>query len=186
MPSTTKDQWRNWARGRTDDIDAPAASAYLVEHLARWLPEDSVVLTYLPMPHEPDLRALRHRHLHVTRTPDDGPLTVHSVDSPRERHRWGFEQPVASAPQIDPRSIDVVLVPGVVFDRTGGRIGHGKGYYDRLLAACRPDVSRVGIAFSVLVVDDILPTEPHDVRMTHLATERGVLAAVSVPQFGSP
>jgi 5-formyltetrahydrofolate cyclo-ligase len=67
----------------------------------------------------------------------------------------------------------VALVPGMLFDRTGGRLGHGAGYYDRLLPGLGPTVPRVGVVPTALVVD-ALPCEAHDVPMTHLATEAGV------------
>lgn len=126
------------------------------------------------MPGEPDIAdvAKEHRRL-ITRTPDEGPLTVHAFDAPREVHRWGFAQPRDGSPPVPASAIDVVLVPGALFARDGARLGHGKGYYDRLLAGVRPEIPRVGVAgFGRLV--ERLPTEPHDVPMTHLVTERGV------------
>ncbi len=114
--------------------------------------------------------------LALTRTPDSGPLTVHPFDAPREQHRFGYSQPSADAPVIDvlaePDAIAAVLVPGLAFDRFGGRLGRGRGYYDRLLSAFGPRTLRVGIAFDQQVVHRV-PTEGHDVVMTHLATPSG-------------
>ena len=132
------------------------------------------MLTYSPMAGEPDVSHVPAAgRLLITRTPESGPLTVHDADAEREMHRWGFSQPVASAVPVSPELIDVVLVPAALFDRKGNRLGHGRGYYDRLLAACRPDVLRIGVT-TVRAVVEILPVEPHDIVMTHLATESGV------------
>lgn len=92
--------------------------------------------------------------------------------------RFAIDEPsaeVRSDPkrQIPPVEIDLVVVPGVAFDRSGNRLGHGNGYYDRLLAQTRPNVPRVGLAFECQLVDE-LPAEPHDVRMHAVITEVAV------------
>jgi 5-formyltetrahydrofolate cyclo-ligase len=71
---------------------------------------------------------------------------------------------------VDPSHLEFVIVPGVAFDRRGGRIGYGKGYYDRLLARGR--MLKIAAAFEVQVVD-ALPMAPHDVPMNLLITEAG-------------
>jgi len=65
-----------------------------------------------------------------------------------------------------------VIVPGVAFDRNGGRIGHGKGYYDKLLQSVRDDSLRVGLAFECQIVD-IIPKQSHDASMDYVVTENG-------------
>ena len=65
-------------------------------------------------------------------------------------------------------SIDLALVPGVAFDRNGGRLGHGKAYYDRFLAqSALQHLKRVGVCFDFQVVPSV-PTEKHDVLMQRL------------------
>ncbi len=167
-----KQHWRRWAASQGSVPD----SEPIVRGIEFFLAELSsqTLLTYCAMAGEPDLNLVRFNGtLLVTRTPHTGPLTVHPADAPREVHRWGFSQPVASAPHIDPLVIDVVLVPGVLFDRHGVRLGHGKGYYDQLLAQCRPDVVRIGVTTVGRIVER-LPADDHDVAMTHLAAEWGV------------
>ena len=168
----SKDLWRSWAAAQhwvpRQDLIRSGIETFLGSLT------DPVVLTYAAMPGEPDVAAVRGAgRLLLTRTPKAGPLTVHAATSAMEMHRWGYQQPVAGSVEIEPREIDVVLVPGALFDREGGRLGHGRGYYDRLLASCRSDVLKVGIT-TVNALVERLPTEPHDIRMTHLATEVGV------------
>ncbi len=82
---------------------------------------------------------------------------------------------------------DLVVVPGVVFDRHGGRIGQGGGYYDRLLARAPAGVAIVGIAFECQLVDAV-PILTHDVRVHKIVTERAVWggAGASCPPAPAP
>ena len=61
--------------------------------------------------------------------------------------------------------VDVWLVPGLAFTRNGKRLGHGGGWYDRLLADAPKDALKIGIAHAFQVVDD-LPGEPHDILLS--------------------
>ena len=96
-----------------------------------------------------------------------------------EPARFGLLEP---APQLradarrelSPAAVDFFVVPGVAFDRAGGRLGHGKAYYDRLLAGARPDAIRTGICFSLQLVPKV-PMSAHDVLMHQIVTERGVI-----------
>ena len=83
---------------------------------------------------------------------------------PRAELRGLTEKRVAT------EELDLVIVPGVAFDRNGGRIGHGKGYYDKLLQNVRDDSLRVGLAFECQIVD-IIPKQSHDVPMDAVVTE---------------
>lgn len=71
---------------------------------------------------------------------------------------------------VRPEELDVVMVPGTAFDPRGGRMGQGKGYYDRLLATARRDAPLVGLAFDCQIFDEI-PVAPHDVFMDLVLTE---------------
>jgi len=87
------------------------------------------------------------------------------------RKSLGVLEPVE--PQfIMSEEIDVVLVPGVVFDQKGNRMGHGAGYYDRYLACCSALV--IGVAHQLQVVEE-LPAEPWDIQMDMLCTEAGLV-----------
>ncbi len=78
---------------------------------------------------------------------------------------------------------DLVLVPGVAFDRKGGRLGHGFGYYDRFLGGLAESVSLVGLAYSHQVVREV-PVDEWDVFVHALVTEEGVIRFRSTA--GSP
>ena len=73
--------------------------------------------------------------------------------------------------RIAPEELDLVMVPGVAFDPRGGRMGQGKGYYDRLLARVRPDAPLAALAFECQVFPEI-PVAAHDVFMDLVLTEQ--------------
>jgi 5-formyltetrahydrofolate cyclo-ligase len=76
-------------------------------------------------------------------------------------------------PAPDPATIDVVIVPGTAFTAGGDRLGQGGGWYDRFLGRIRSDCLTIGVGFEAQLVE-ALPTEPHDVRLDAVVTERGV------------
>jgi 5-formyltetrahydrofolate cyclo-ligase len=84
---------------------------------------------------------------------------------------------------VPPADVDFFVVPGVAFDRHGGRLGHGRGYYDRLLAHARPDATVAGLCFEVQLVDAV-PMAEHDVRLDYVVTELGVYDATKGVRIG--
>ena len=76
--------------------------------------------------------------------------------------------------QVDVKDLDLIMVPGVGFDATGARMGHGKGYYDKLLENARPDTPLVALAFECQMFDEI-PVASHDVFMNKIITESRVI-----------
>jgi 5-formyltetrahydrofolate cyclo-ligase len=75
--------------------------------------------------------------------------------------------------RVAPDELDLIMVPGVAFDRYGGRTGHGKGYYDKLLQHARRDAPLVALAFECQLFDEI-PTQSHDVYMDKVITEQAI------------
>ena len=75
--------------------------------------------------------------------------------------------------QCRAEELDIVMVPGVAFDRRGGRMGHGKGYYDKLLQHARPDTPLVALAFECQLFPEI-PVASHDIFMDKIITEAAV------------
>ncbi len=192
-PGSSKDAWRRWIREQRQPVSA-ASTVAVVAGLREFIgafDEGSTAVAGAPVPSGANLilfyRAMANelsldgladavgwQRFAVTRTPPDGPLTLHPAIGAMEQHRYGFPQPTADAFELQTRHISLALVPGVAFDRHGTRLGHGVGYYDELLARLPEDCLRVGVACRGIVFDQ-LPSEPHDVPMTHLATEDGVV-----------
>ena len=74
---------------------------------------------------------------------------------------------------IDVSEVDLIMVPGVAFDRHGARMGHGFGYYDKMLEHARRDTPLVALAFECQLFPEI-PTQPHDIFMDKIITEQAV------------
>ena len=69
----------------------------------------------------------------------------------------------------DIAGIELIIVPGIAYDRKGNRIGRGKGYYDRLLTATK--ATKIGVGYDFQFIDDEIPSEPHDVWVDVVITE---------------
>ena len=80
--------------------------------------------------------------------------------------------------RVGPQQIDFAIVPGLGFDRNGGRIGYGKGYYDRLLPQLPTDCPKVGLAYDCQLVENI-PVESHDQRMDVIVTPTQTIDCVN-------
>ena len=82
---------------------------------------------------------------------------------------------LALAREVLPGDVDLMLIPGVAFDARGGRLGHGKGFYDRLLVRAGPGPLRVALAFDCQMVEEV-PMVSGDERMDLIVTETAVHA----------
>jgi 5-formyltetrahydrofolate cyclo-ligase len=105
-------------------------------------------------------------------------LEAYEISDPVQDLAPGYcsipEPLAARTKKSDPGTIDVVLLPGSVFDLKGGRLGYGGGYYDRFLAQKAPKALRVGLAFELQVVDHV-PVLDHDQTLNYLVTEERII-----------
>ncbi len=86
---------------------------------------------------------------------------------------------------VDVAEVDLIMVPGVAFDRRGARMGHGFGYYDKMLEHARPDTPLVALAFECQLFPEI-PTQPHDVFMDKIITEQAIYSGDRSRSRGQP
>ena len=75
---------------------------------------------------------------------------------------------------LDPKTIDLILVPGLIFARDGYRVGYGGGYYDRFLAGIDKRVPKIAIGFDMQLVDTV-PTDHYDIPVDYILTEKQFL-----------
>lgn len=167
------EELRSHASATTPNAAEDLARAYAVTTIPR------VVAGTFPMRSELDPRPLMRRlealgaTLALPRTPRRGqPLTFHRWDAGTQlvTSRFGVTEPTEETPLVTP---DLVLVPLLAFDRTGARLGYGGGFYDVTLAALRSSgpVFALGLAYAAQEIE-VVPTEPHDVRLDAVLTER--------------
>ena len=96
---------------------------------------------------------------------DELAVGMYKILEPREELRALPEK------RVDVNQVDLIMVPGVAFDRTGARMGHGFGYYDKMLEHARRDTPLVALAFECQLFPEI-PTQAHDIFMDKLITEK--------------
>ena len=173
----SKDKWRKELRPLKTRVEAHVEKAVVAALAAFLQDKHGLFLFYRSMSHELGLDALPRQlgweNFVTTRTPRSGPLTVHPAGSPCETHSFGFLQPVRDSPLIDLAEVSVALIPALAFDRAGTRLGHGVGYFDELLSRMSGNCLRVGVTTEAFIFEK-LPSESHDISMTHLASELGV------------
>ena len=100
------------------------------------------------------------------------PSIIIDIDNLIPAGKFGIFEPI-EAMKIAYKNIDLVLVPGIAFDKTGHRIGYGFGYYDKFLKKV-PKAIKIGLCFDFQIVDKI-PHEEHDVPVDFVVTEERVL-----------
>ena len=149
------------------DLDADSSASCAALH--QWLlahPDLRTVAVFSPLPGEVDPAAAIARHpaiRWVYPKVRGHHLTFHSGDDLRPG-AFGILEPDHDSPEVPLQEIDAILCPGLAFDRNGGRLGRGRGFYDRLLARARQDTFKLGICFPEQLVPDTF-SEEHDIRM---------------------
>lgn len=104
-------------------------------------------------------------------TGDELELRMYTPQEGLAEGRYGILEPSGTTCYTDYEAIDLAVIPGVAFDKEGGRLGRGKGYYDRLLGRIRAhrDIYKIGICFDFQMVDKV-PATAHDIRMDEVIT----------------
>jgi len=151
--------------------------------IAAWLrahPALHRITVFAALSGEPDLMpllsTLPDRHWCFPRVTDAHRLTFHEIQEPAISLRtatFGILEPTPETPEIAIHEIDAFICPGLAFDLGGGRLGRGRGYYDRMLSACRTDAIKIGACFACQIVDHTF-TEAHDIPMDVVICESGI------------
>lgn len=155
-----------------------AASRAVCHHLASWplFQAAETILAYMAFGNEVSLQELITGHLEkrwvLPRTLPAGRLLLHQYQ-PKHlvKHPWGMLEPAPNAPAIPPNEIALALVPGVAYDQSGGRLGFGGGYYDRLLGQISSP--RVGVTYLETCIVAV-PRDSHDLLVDWLARPDGI------------
>ena len=96
------------------------------------------------------------------------PTVVESIEKDLATGPYGVRQPKHTSGEKTLRTdeLDVVIVPGLAFDKHNHRLGRGQGYYDRFLKGLSPRIPTIGLAFDFQIVDHLPPKEEHDVPVS--------------------
>lgn len=168
------------------------AAARIVAHLRGWSVWQQArgVAAFVPIRSEPDIHPLLEacwssgRPLWLPRVDGKAALSFRRIDDPVALVPgvFGLREPPVSAP-VAPLTreagIDLVIVPGLGFDRAGARLGYGAGHYDRALKAAAEAGTRArtcAVCFDRQLepVEGPIPMGPHDVHLDAVATEAGI------------
>lgn len=175
-----REQCKAIRKGLSDEARQKTRQA-VCAHLAEWdmFHTAGTILTYMPIPTEIDLCFLlseypRKRWLLPRIIPgEEGSMTFHPYDPDNLiLHSFGMAEPSPDLPQVPPNEIQLVLAPGLAFDRSGWRLGYGGGYFDRFLKDFH------GVSVGVVYRDLLLKTIPHgeyDIPVDWLVTEDGLI-----------
>lgn len=160
------------------------ASLMICRNIEAWsvFQEAAVILSYLPMTDEVDLLPLvennPQKNWLVPRILLQGRMQFHPYDPGRLiRHRFGMLEPDPSLPVIPAEQVELVLAPGLAYDRRGWRLGYGGGFYDRFLSGQQTLVS-LGVIYQALLLPD-LPHQEYDVPVQYIVTENGVESSLT-------
>lgn len=182
-----KKEIRALVRGRKKELTeslrankSQRVAARVTQYLSE-LPPSKVAL-FLSMPDEVDtsyLIAMLHaqgKHtILVPRVEDEVTIRFYKlkeVDN-YEVSNFGILEPTDDVSQAEVP--EVMIVPGVAFDIQGGRVGRGRGYYDRYFELHKATIkAKIAIGYHLQVMDEPVPMEPFDERMDALITEEGV------------
>lgn len=141
--------------------------------LERWLaghPGHLTIAVFSALPGEVDLADLVAGHSGLTWVfprVDGKELVFHRVKNPETDlllGAFGIREPSRASPVVTAAEVDGFFCPGLAFDLQGGRLGRGKGFYDRALASTRPNALKIGVCFPCQIVPDTF-CQAHDIRM---------------------
>ena len=165
-------------------MEKSRAESVILESLINWkvFKKAGVIHAFISMPDEPDTRPIiEHcwssgKKIAVPVVLPDTFDLFHSEIKSFDDLASGINETQEPSPErrikMNPESFDLVIVPGVAFDTQGGRLGHGKGYYDRFLEGT--SAFRLALAFECQLLETV-PTELHDVPMNAILSESGIV-----------
>jgi 5-formyltetrahydrofolate cyclo-ligase len=171
-------------RGTLSEITILQKSATIAGHVMS-LPAfytSQTLMAYLALAQEVQtwrlIEAARQQHKRIVVPVIEG-NTLLAVELPidkaqLQRGAYGIFEPCCKQTVVRPEEIDFVLVPGLAFDRQGGRVGFGRGYYDRFLCQLPVTARYCGLAFTMQVISHV-PRLPYDICMHYVATEEGII-----------
>ncbi len=162
------------SKSRLDDL-------LLIQFQQLYFEQLDVLFSYWPMEHtaEPDTSLFNRYLLHMIPglqiaypSSDFEKSSMEAIiineETDYQKNRYGITEPVHGE-VVDPLKIDMVFIPMLICDMQGYRVGYGKGFYDRYLAQCRPDLVKIGFSYFD-PIDKIEDTHQFDVPLNYCVT----------------
>ncbi|MCD6422990.1 MAG: 5-formyltetrahydrofolate cyclo-ligase [Elusimicrobia bacterium] len=146
-----------------------------------------IILSYSPIKGEVDVSPINNLEKKEIYLPSVEKINGRDKIVPRRhtgkliRGKFGILQPPKDNQSISLELIELILVPGIAFDKEGKRIGFGFGFYDRFLKKCKNSI-KVGVCFELQIVDEI-KANPHDVGVDFIITEKRILEIKPIQPF---
>jgi 5-formyltetrahydrofolate cyclo-ligase len=150
---------------------------------SRFFKESSVIMAYMPIQNEIRTDLLIERSIASGKTillprikdaETMEAVPIQSLGSDLIKGYMGIMEPDPSIPAANPQTIDLVILPGIAFDRKGYRIGFGGGYYDRFITRLRNDCILLAPAYDFQVLEHI-PAEAFDQPVDMVVTEKEII-----------
>jgi 5-formyltetrahydrofolate cyclo-ligase len=183
----SKNLWRKWIKEQLKSLSASKKTELekkLCSQIESYMMnQDGLWSCYLPLPDEADILSVLLKCSHISwclpRVENEpGPLTFWKVE-PQHLHRMimnnssykDLEDPLFKSMfhQVSIKDLNGFIVPGLAFDKTGTRLGRGKGYFDRTLVQST-GVS-LGVGFAFQLIKEVLPADPWDQKMNVVITD---------------
>ena len=136
-------------------------------------------MVYYPIKNEAPINYITEKLLETGKTvalpttlSDDNLSPVNFTDFKMiVKGKYNIPEPSEKA-KLNTENLDVVFVPGVAFDKSGGRVGYGKGCYDRFLSD--KNVIKIGVCYEFQILEETIYMDKHDIRMDYLLTEKAI------------
>jgi 5-formyltetrahydrofolate cyclo-ligase len=183
--SEEKARVRDILRARKDAMapeERAIKSGYIARHLMLLIAEGETVMVFTSKEKEVNTRPLIEA-LFEQKNPVVVPIIQKEDVSLRLSYlremaalvpsTFGVPEPIGNEIPAKPQDVDVIILPMLGFDRAGGRIGYGAGYYDRFLEK-NPDLTKIGVAFGCQEMET-LPVDENDIKMDLIVTEDGIV-----------
>ena len=170
-----KEKRKNLSAAEIDEKSSAVAKNFLESDIYK---KASTIMLYMPIQNEVDTGGIiskgfadGKRLVFPVTDRESGIITPYLADEKADFKKGAFSVPEPTLrKEINLEEIDVVLVPGIGFDKSGNRIGFGKGCYDLFL--CRCDALKIGVCYDFQLLEKI-PSDIHDIKMDYVLTEDG-------------
>ncbi len=137
--------------------------------------KDKQVLAYFPVGKEPNLIPIQKSPFYLPTVQSHVQMLARQfIPKHLSKNKFGIWEPIPTCPIINPKDLEVVIVPALLVDTSGNRLGFGKGYYDRFLTQC-PQALKIACVYDWQIVHK-LPSLKHDIAMDMIISERRILS----------